>query len=130
MSLAIPKIVFPSGGGTTFNLTFPPRQVPFKSYQATKHINIASSGVSEVIYERRDEFLVFTMETVKAGSDVSGWDIFMQSALQGIPFDYYPDGTLGAFTTYVYDDTGWEAKYLSLGLYQFQLRFRKRVSWP
>lgn len=130
MALIVPKVVYPTGGGTTFTFTFPPRLVPYKVYEAVRHDNLSSAGVKESIYERTDEFLVFTMENVKAGSDISGWDSFIQSALQGIPFDYYPDSTVGSFTTYVFEGFGWSADFKSVGMYTFGMRFRKRVNWP
>lgn len=128
--MGFPKIVYPSGGGTTLTFVFPARLVPAKNYSAVRHDNVASSGVVERIYETRHEFLTFTMEYVKIGADVTAWDTFIQSALQGVLFDYYPDAALGAFTTYALEHTDWTAAYKSLGMYDFSLMFRKYVAAP
>ncbi len=130
MALTVPKIVFPTGGGTTLTFVYPPRQVPYKTYAAIRHDNLASSGVRESIYERRDEFLNFTMEYVKAGADVSAWDSFMQFALTGAPFDFYVDATINSYATYVLEETSWNAAFKSLGMFSFSMKFRKRVAWP
>lgn len=130
MALTVPKIIYPTGGGTTLTFVYPPRLVPNPPLQAIKHTNLASSGVQETIYERTDEFFQFTMEYVKIGSDLSAWDAFVRSALQGTAFDYYPDSTLSSHTTYFLEDTNWTAAFKQLGIYTFQMKFRKRVAWP
>jgi len=130
VALALPKIVYPSGGGSTLNFVYPPRKVPYRAYETTRHDNVASSGVRETVFERTDTFFEFEMEYVKLASDVSNWDSFIQSALQGTPFDYYPDGTVGSFTTYTLEDTTWNAAYKQLGMYAFAMKFRQRVAWP
>ncbi len=130
MSLIVPKIVYPSGGGTTLTFSYPPRMVPAQLYEATRRDNLSSAGVRESIYERLDIFLEFTMEYVKIGADMAAWDAFFVNALAGNAFDYYPDSTQGAFTTYLLEDTNWTAAYKQLGMYTFKVRFRKRVAWP
>lgn len=129
-SFPIPKIVYPSGGSNTLTFTRQPRMVPFDVRKAVRHDNDASSGVRESIYERTDVFLTFTMEYVNIGSDVAAWDTFIQSAEQGIPFDYYPDQTLGSFVTYTLAATDWTAKYKQLGIYTFDMNLRKYAGWP
>jgi hypothetical protein len=127
MALVVPKIVYAS---TTLTFTYPPRQVPYKIYSAVRHDNLASSGVRESVLERVDEFLEFEMEYVKIGTDVSAWASFMQYALQGGSFDYYPDSTSGSYTTYLLEDTDWNAAYKQMAVYTFKIRFRKRIAWP
>lgn len=131
MGLALPKIVYPSGGGSTLQFVYPPRFVA-GDYNAIRHDNLSSAGVTERIWERTDELLRFTMEYVKVGADLNAWDSFMQQALQGTAFDYYPDPVLAptAFTTYLLTRTNWNAAFKQLGMYTFQMEFRKRVAWP
>lgn len=126
-----PKIVYPSGGGTTLQFVYPPRFLA-GDYMTVRHDNRSSAGVQETIWERTDELLTFTMEYVKVGSDITAWDSFVQSALQGIAFDYYQDpvGAPTIFKTYTLDKTTWNASWKQLGMYSFQMRFRKRVGWP
>jgi hypothetical protein len=123
-----PKIVYPSGGGTILRLYHLPRFVPYKQYEASRDVNVASSGCIEVIWKRTDAFLEFEMEYVR-GVDMSPWNDFMQYALGKGPFDYYPDATNpNVFTTYWLDSTSWNAAYKALGLNTFKVRFRKRLS--
>jgi hypothetical protein len=132
-NLPLPKILYPSGAspGTTFTFVYPPREVPYKDYSVVRHDNIASSGVRESIFERMDEFLTFTMEYAKLGSDIQAWDAFIIWALQGAAFDYYPDSTVaGTHTAYVLEDTTWTPAYKQLGMYTFNVRFRKSITWP
>lgn len=130
MALITPKIVWPSGGVTTLTFAYPPRFVPYRTYKTTRTDNIASSGVKETIFQRTDKFLVFTMEYVKIGADIAAWDAFVTSALQGIPFDYYPDSTLGSLTTYTLFDTTWDPAYKSVGAHTFQMKLYQRIAWP
>lgn len=129
MALTLPRIVYPSGGSATLSFIYQPRFVPFKVYESIRHDNLSSAGLRESIWERTDEFFEFTMEYVKTGTDVVAWDLFMQSALQGLTFDYYPDGSLSDFTTYVLVDTTWRADYKQLGMHSFNVRFRRHVPW-
>jgi hypothetical protein len=128
--VAFPKIIYPSGGGTTLTFLTPARFVPYKVYEAVRHDNVASAGTRETVWERNDTFQEFEMEYVRSGSDIAAWDSFIQSALQGTTFDYYPDASLGSFTTYTLEDNTWNAAFKQLGIYTFKLRFRKRVPWP
>lgn len=125
MSLQVPKIVYPGGN---FTFVYPPRLQPFKTYQAVRHDNVASSGDVEKIFERIDEFLIVNMEFVKAGSDVAAWDTFIRVALAGDSFDYYPDSTLSNFSTYTLEDVDWNPAFKQLGMYTFSLKFRKDVT--
>lgn len=128
MTLTVPKIVYPSGGGTTLTFAFPPRNLPYKTYEAVRHDNVASSGAVERIYERRDEFLPIFMEYVRIGSDVAAWDTFVQYALAGGSFDYYPDSTVGTSDVYILADTNWNAAFKQLGMHTFSLKLRKATS--
>lgn len=112
----------------TLAFAYPPRNVAANNSVATRHDNVASSGVRESILERIDNFLQLEMQTVLAGSDVAAWNAFMQYALTGGPFAYYPDSSQTAFTNYWLDGTTWNAAYKAPGLYSFKLKFRQVVS--
>jgi hypothetical protein len=128
--LTLPKIVFPSGGGTTLSFVRPPRQVPYRVYNATRHDNYASAGPRESITERVDSYLQFDMEYVNIGSDVAAWDAFIQYALMGGPFDYYPDASVGTFATYLMYASDWNAAYKQLGIFAFSMKLIKSFGWP
>jgi len=130
MSLAIPKIVYTPVGRispSTFNFSRPPRNVAAYNRRATRHDNLSTAGVKEVIVERVDNFLEITMEWVSIGADVNGWDAFMQNALLGVQFSYYPDGTQSAYTNYTLEDTDWVPAYRTPGQYSFKVVFRQVI---
>jgi hypothetical protein len=128
--LIVPKIIYPSGGPNSFTFLLAPRMVPYRDYAVVRHDNISSSGAVERIFERRDDFLSFSMEYVFNDTDVAAWDAFMQVALTGQAFDYYPNSLVGAFTTYLLEATTWTPAFKQLGAFHFQCKFRKRVPWP
>ncbi|HXJ95013.1 MAG TPA: hypothetical protein VMT20_19405 [Terriglobia bacterium] len=127
--MAYPQIVYNTGTGpTTLQFQRAPRNVPAYELKAMRHDNIASSGVRESIIERIDTFLSLEMEWVGIGSDVQAWSGFMNFALAGGQFAYYPDASHTAFTNYWLEDTNWTAGYKSPGQYTFKLKFRQAVS--
>ncbi len=127
--MAYPQITYYSGSTlVTLAFTYPPRNVAAYNSVATRHDNISSSGVRESILERIDNFLEIDMQTVLLGSDIEDWNAFMQYALAGNQFSYYPDASQSAFTSYWLEDTTWNAAYKAPGLYSFKLRFRQVIA--
>lgn len=127
--MSYPQIVYnPGSGSVTLTFTYPPRHVAAYNSVATRHDNIASSGVRESILERIDNFLEIEMQTVLLGSDVTAWNAFMQYTLTGGQFSYYPDSSQSAFTNYWLEGTTWNAAYKAPGLYSFKLKFRQVVT--
>ena len=130
MSIALPKITYtPIGSGSVSTLVFqrPARFVAAYNRAAARHDNVSTAGAKETVVERVDEFLELTLERVSQGSDVDAWDTFMQNALQGVEFNYFPDQDQPDFTTFTLEDTDWLAEYRSLGEFTFRVRFRKAV---
>ena len=124
-----PKIVYdPGTGPVVLGFARPPRKVPAYEYNAVRHDNISSAGVREAVLERIDTFLEFEMDWVAIGADVQAWNQFMQFALGGGQFGYYPDASLPSFTNYWLEDSNWTAAYKSVGQYTFKLKFRQVVS--
>lgn len=127
--MANPQIIYdPGTGPVTLAFTYPPRNVAAYNAVATRHDNVASSGVRESILERIDDFLEIEMQTVLLGTDVTAWNSFMQYALTGGQFAYYPDSSQGAFTNYWLEQTTWKAAYKNPGMYSFKVKFRAVVS--
>ena len=97
--MANPAIVYPYGtGSATLMFQRPPNKVPAYSSTAVRHDNVASSGVRESVLERIDNYLDLDLEWVGIGSDVQAWAQFMNYALQGGVFAYYPDSSQSSFT--------------------------------
>jgi hypothetical protein len=127
--MANPQIVYNAGGGlVTMRFNYPPRSIPAYECVATRYDNLASSGVRESILVRVDNFLELSMETVLSGADVAAWNQFMQYALTGGQFAYYPDSSLSAFTDYWLEGTNWKAGYKAAGIYTFKMKFRQVVA--
>ncbi len=124
-----PQITWTDGTTTnTLAFTYPPTHVAAYNAVAKRHDNVSSSGVRESILERIDNFLEIAMATVLSGADVENWNNFMQFALAGNQFQYYPDSSLSSFTNYLLEDTTWQAAYRAPGLYRFKLKFRQAVA--
>ncbi len=131
MTLTLPKITYtPVGLGSVSTLVFqrPPRLVSAYHRAAARHDNISTAGTRETVVERLDEFLELTMQWVSTGSDVDAWDAFMQNALQGIEFNYFPDQDQPDYTTFTLESTDWRAEYKTLGEFTFRVMFRKVVT--
>ena len=124
--MSYPQIIYdPGSGPATLTFQRPPRRFPAYEFKATRHDNVASSGVRESVLERIDAFLTVEMEWVAIGSDVQAWSSFMLFALTGGQFAYYPDASQPLFTNYWLEDTDWTAEWKSAGQYSFKLKLRQ-----
>jgi hypothetical protein len=127
--MANPQIVYnPGAGPVTLPFTYPPTGVAAYNSVATRHDNVSSAGVRESILERVDAFLELEMNTVLSGADAANWNSFMQYALLGGQFSYYPDSSQAAFTNYWLEQTSWLASYARPGQLKFKLKFRQVVA--
>lgn len=127
--MSYPKIVYdPGTGPTTLAFLRAPRHVPAFVLAGVRQDNVSTSGVRESIFLRADSFLEIEMEWVASGSDVQAWSNFINYALRGGQFAYYPDASLTTFTNYWLEDTTWNAAYRAPGQYQFKLRLRQVVT--
>lgn len=127
--MANPKIVYTPAGGTeqTLDFTSPPQQQPGYSKNAVRHDNISTAGVRESVLERIDVFLELSVEYIKAGTDLANWCEFLDHALTGAPFAYYPDSSQTGFINYLLEDTGATVAYMAPGIYSVKLKFRESV---
>ena len=128
--MANPKIVYtPAGAGDqTLSFTFPPRQLPAYQKVAVRHDNVSTAGVRESVLERFDDYLEFTVEWIKPGADVNAWQNFLDHALIGAPFAYYPDAGQSAFINYVLEDMEAKLSYRAPGAYSLALKLRRLVA--
>jgi hypothetical protein len=128
--MANPKIVYTPAGGTeqTLNFSSPPRQQPGYLKTAIRHDNISTAGVRESVLERIDAFLEFTMDYLQAGTDLANWTAFLDYALTGGPFAFYPDASLTGFTNCMLENTDAQIAYKAPGLYSLTLKFRQQVT--
>ena len=128
--MSFPKIVYtPSGGAEqTLSFVFPPRELPGYQKTAVRHDNVSTAGVRESVLERTDEFLEFAMEFIRAGTDLANWQAFLDFALTGAAFAYYPDASQTSFTNYLLEDTEVKLEYKAPGVYSVNLKLRKQMT--
>jgi hypothetical protein len=126
--VAFPKIVYTPTGGAETTLTFgaPARFVAAYSRVAVRHDNLSGAGVRETVVERYDDFLELTVEFIRA-SEVAAWQSFLDHALSGAAFAYYPDASQSSFTNYLLEDQDARLEWKSLGMYTTKLKFRKLI---
>ncbi len=127
--MANPKIVYTPEGGTeqTLNFVFPPRDLPGYQKVAVRHDNVSTAGLRESVLERTDEFLEFTMEFIQTGTDLTNWQAFLDHALTGAAFAFYPDASLSAFTNYLLEDSEINVARKAAGVYSLTLKMRKQI---
>jgi len=127
--MANPKIIYTPAGGVEqiLNFTSAPRQQPGYSKSAVRHDNISTAGVRESVLERIDTFLEINVDYIQAGSDLAGWSAFLDFALTGAPFAYYPDASQPAFLNCLLEDTEETVAYMAPGIYSVKLKIRQQV---
>ena len=127
--MSYPKIVYTPIGSTPQTLTFslPPTRQPGAWKVAVRHDNVSTSGVRESVLERMDQFLEINMDWIQSGSELAAWQSFLDFALTGATFDYYPDASAPLLTTCVLEDTETSLEFKAAGFYSLTLRLRKAV---
>jgi hypothetical protein len=128
--MANPKIVYTPAGGTeqTLDFTSSPQQQPGYLKNAVRHDNISTAGIRESVLERVDAFLELNVEYIKAGTDLANWSEFLDHALTGAPFAYYPDGSQTGFINCLLEDTSATVAYMAPGVYSVKVKFRQQVA--
>ena len=94
---------------------------------AVRHDNVSTAGIRESVLEHVDEFMEFTMDFIKSGADLASWQAFLDHALTGATFAYFPDAAQPAFTNYTLEDTEAQIEYKAPGLYAIKLKMRKLI---
>jgi hypothetical protein len=143
--MAYPKIIY---AGITLNFSYPPTKKPggflggtwAYEKQTVRHDSTTITGLRQSITERVEQFITLQMEFVPF-SDIDAWQAFMDYALLGNTFDFYPDASLPAYTTYSLDDAGdaggstnsnatigWKPVQGIRGFISFTLYLRKVIS--
>jgi hypothetical protein len=128
--MANPQIIYtpPGGPQQIVNFVSPPRQQPGYLKAAIRHDNISTAGIRESVLERIDQFMELSLNWIRAGADLANWTAFLDYALTGAAFAYYPDASLTAYINYVLEDTGARVDYQGAGIYSLKLKCRVLVS--
>jgi hypothetical protein len=130
MSLPLPKITYdPGSGAVDLLFSWPPVSKPAAlERQAVRHDSDTISGIRQSFLERIDQFWTLQMDYVPQ-EDQTAWAAFLDYALTGGQFTYYPDQTdLGTSTLYTLDDQDWTPDYAFRDFDKFKLRFRKVIA--
>jgi len=117
----------PSSWGTSFTFLYPSRNLAAVDRTAEREDSISTGGVRQIVWLRTDEFQDIELPFIAQGADADAWTLFLASAVNGTPFDYYPDAGLEAHASYTLEEKVARLEYRSPGLYQVKLRARKAV---
>jgi hypothetical protein len=139
----LPQIKYPAGTPTTtLAFSFPPVKkpgpYPVADQEGVGTASISLSGRKQVMWLRTDNFFHLIMDFVP-WADMPNWQLFIQYALQGGSFLYYPDGLGTAYDEYWLEASGgsarnqssnaqldaWNPKMTDRQFAQFELIMRK-----
>jgi hypothetical protein len=127
--MILPKIVYNAGSGSvTLNFSYPPVQKPGTDEKtATRHDVESSSGILQTVVERVVTFRTVQLDFVPQ-ADLAAWSTFMDWALSGGVFTYYPDATVsGTHDDWQLSDTSWTPAYAFRTFAKFKLKMRKVI---
>lgn len=123
--MSLPKVVYnPGSGNVTLTFVRGPRQFTCY-YSARVHDNLATGGLRERVVEAKDILIEFEMPALRLTDDFDDWASFMDHALAGNQFTFYPDASLATYYHCVSDDT--EFKYSRVAPGQYAAEFQWRV---
>jgi hypothetical protein len=127
--MANPKITYTPSGGTEQTLSFvsPPTRQPAAWKTAVRHDNVSSAGVRESVLERVDQFLEVNLDWIRSGADAANWQSFLDYALTGSAFAYYPDASVSSFTNYTLEDTDVRIEFKAAGVYTLTMKWREQI---
>lgn len=108
--MAYPKIIYNPVTPTTLTFTFPPVSKPMADDRIAQRTDSTTlSGLRQSVFERTDTMKVLQMDNVPI-EDMDDWAAFIDWAVQGGEFDYYPDSSSSTHTVYTLDDVKWQPK--------------------
>jgi len=123
MSYPVPKIIYnPGTGNVTLTFSFPPINKPGAMERSTdggsaggggnpsRIDSVTLSGIVQSCWFRTDWFKTIEVSYVPH-VDSGNWKVFMDYAMTGGQFDYYPDATLAVFQTMILEDTDWNPEF-------------------
>lgn len=132
-TVPIPLFSYDAGLGlVSFSPTYPPVSKPgpqdgtSDELDAQRVDSFTMSGKQQIFYIRTDIFRTLKFASVPF-EDMANWSAFMAWAVTGGQFDYYPDATLPAFTTYRLEGTNWKPAFAFIGISGFSMQMRQLV---
>lgn len=139
--MILPKITYNNGTPQTLAFTYPPIMKPGSEERdvsggsggnASRVDTIALNGNKQSINWRTDRFRTLQLDYVPA-ADIPAWEAFIDYAITGASFLYYPDATDSwASTEYTLEDQNWSPelnfKTTDGGMFKFTLRMRRKAT--
>jgi len=123
------KFTWPaSTEANNFTTAEPLNKIPFDSQKAVRYDNVSSYGILDVIVERVESFIDVEANYVFKSIDATNWDTFMQYAVQGGAFYYYPDSASGTKIQVTMVEKDFNLAYKAMGLYSFKFTMRKVIT--
>jgi len=123
MSNPVPKIIYnPGSGNVTLTFTFPPINKPGAMERSvdgssvggggnpTRTDSVTLAGGVQSCWFRTDWFKTIEVAYVPH-VDAPAWKAFMDYAMTGGQFDYYPDATTAVVQTMILEDTDWNPSF-------------------
>jgi len=110
--MGLPKVVYyPTGGPVT--LQFKRGPVNFAVKQVARgNTNLATSGAAqERVLEAMDLLITFEMPHLVIDDDMAGWDAFLQQALAGATFNFFPNSSLTDWYNCVDESGTWDVAH-------------------
>ena len=124
--MSAPKVVYDPGTGVV-TLAFVRGPMDFlPEWAAVVHDNVASSGAArERVVENRGIVLPFVMPALTVGGgDLAAWMMFMDWAIGGGGFKFYPNQALTDWYNCVDELGGWQPRRVAPGVDSAAFRFR------
>lgn len=115
MAFAYPQVKWPAASPTaTLQFTYPPINKPgpygVMDQEAVGSVSITLSGKRQVLNLRTDQFFHLIFDATVPWADMAAWQIFIQYAIDGGSFLYYPDSGGTAYDEYILEDAGGSAR--------------------
>ena len=136
--MAFPKIIYPSGAGTTLLFPWQPLRFSPQRKRAERTDSLSTAGVQQSILERVENLLrleIAFVPTVAASTEaiLTAWRSFFDEALKGTPWDYFKDADDGSpFGIFILTDTDWDPAWMDnlpiqKARYKFTILARKKM---
>lgn len=111
--MKVPKFAWNDGSPHTFTPSYPATsKTPIATRSALRHDDFTGDGTGQWITDRVDKFLTLPFNFVPP-DDVADWEAFIDYAIEGKVFTYYPDSTdSGTHTDYTLEDQDWKPQFL------------------
>ena len=69
-----------------------------------------------------------SLDWIRSGADLANWQAFLDYALTGDVFAYYPDASVASFVNCLLEDSETRIEFKSPGIYSLTLKFREAIS--